>query len=152
MIEVLDQTEEASYPAGDAALWARLFAYIRTRWPARRVTWTVSGCGFFAFRLRPATLVSVTDADGGAVDAVSIPGGLVLPGGLAIVVCTVGAPIVPPDAQRAYQRLADYLAELEVRPGITSETVGGVAVVRNLGAVARALQLSGAADLLRPYR
>lgn len=151
-MDIIVQDEVQTFPDGDAALWARIFAYVRTRWPVRRVTWTVTGGGFFAFPLRPATLVSATDADGNAVDVTACPGLLVLPPGLLTIVADVGEPDVPADAQRAYQRLADYLDELEVRPGIQSETVDGVTVTRNLNAVARALQLSGAADLLRPYR
>jgi len=74
------------------------------------------------------------------------------------VTATVGSDDEPPEAVlEAFRRLAEYLADEPDRSAASSYSVnmGGAieeSYNRNPAWVARALELSGAADLLRPYR
>ena len=79
--------------------------------------------------------------------------GLMLNGGTHRLTYTVGTDDTPPDTLLlAYSRLAEYWAEAKADAGITSITDGDYAMTRSANAIARALQYSGAADLLRAYR
>ncbi|TQE95020.1 MAG: hypothetical protein FKY71_17400 [Spiribacter salinus] len=64
---------------------------------------------------------------------------------------------VPAAVSEAFRRLAEYLTDATDRAGVSSYSVnmGGAieeSYQRNPAWVARAMELSGAADLLRPYK
>jgi hypothetical protein len=141
-------------------IWQRLEAYIAWRWTARAVTWTVEGCGEWQPPLTPATIttVEIWQADDWQTVTLSPSpmGGYVLPGGTYRFTATVGGGDVPAGVSEAFKRLAEYMAGKAGKPGTTLETVsaGSVSLThrRSPSWMAAALQNSGAADLLRPYR
>jgi hypothetical protein len=174
-VEALKQVEAApsSYPdvpaglstaaaALDAdALWQRIEGYVAHRWAARTVVWTVLGPGEWTPPLVPATVTTAQRWTGSAwEDATLATGpldGLELPGeGPYRITATVGAGPVPAPALESYRRLAEYLAEGAAKAGASSYSyrLGEVeeSWQRNPAWTAKALQQSGAADLLRPYR
>lgn len=157
MTTIRDAHEQTAYPMGDAALWARIFHYIRWRCPARAVTWTIEGEGAFDPPLKPVSLVSSLEVwRGDAWEPLPVkqaPVGILLPGpGIYRVTATVGDATVPDAIQTAYDRLSGYMLELNTEPGATSISDGDYSVTRSANAAGRALQYSGAADLLRAYR
>lgn len=145
------------------ALWHRIEAWTAHRWTPRTVRWTVEGDGPWSFPLAPVSGAAVevwTVPDGWTardVDAGPL-GGFVLPNEATYrVTATVGLANPPPPAVlEAFRRFAEYLAEGEARAGASSYSyrLGDVEESwdRSPAWVARALQNSGAADLLRPYR
>ena len=168
MAETLTQDEAA--PAappvpggdgGDLAAWARLEAYVTRRWPARAVTWHVRGPGEWNPPLTPATVTLVEAFESGAwvevtCEATFLGGVELLGEGPYRITATVGDDSDPPDAVlEAYRRLSTYSAEA-MRPGVTRQSfdAGSMGVEREIDPrwLARAMQLSGAGDLLRPYR
>lgn len=163
----------ASYPAAPAGLstaaaaldadmiWQRIESYIAHRWTERQVIWTVEGPGEFVPDLTPATITAQEVWDGTAwitasLDA-SFMGGVVLAGdGPYRLTANVGSGDVPAAVSEAFRRLAEYMAEqperhgagrYELKLGEMSEGFD-----RSAKWVAQAMQLSGAADLLRSYR
>lgn len=177
MTDLLQEVEAipASYPATPAGLstpaaaldadmiWARIEAYTRTRYTARAVVWTVEGyegenwspplspvAFYTAEKWEDGAWVSVTLSDG--------PVGLCLPSdGVFKVTAQVGDGDPPAAVSEAFRRLAEYWADDTDRAGVSSYSVnmGGAiqeSYQRNAAHAARALQNSGAADLLRPYR
>jgi hypothetical protein len=61
--------------------------------------------------------------------------------------------VVPKTVQEAYRRLAEYMVSANAHPaGVASVTSGAMSLRFHRDYAARALQNSGAADLLRPYR
>ncbi|WP_197917310.1 hypothetical protein [Thiosulfatihalobacter marinus] len=177
MADLLQEIEEtpASYPATPSGLstpaaaldaemiWERIEAYTRTRHTAREVVWTIEGgegedwqaplspLGFYtAEKWESGAWVSVTLADG--------PVGLCLPSdGVFKITAQVGAGDPPKAVSEAFRRLAEYMADETDRAGVSSYSVnmGGAiqeTYQRSAAHAARALQNSGAADLLRPYR
>lgn len=178
--ETITQFEEipAAYPVAPdglsekagalnaAIIWQRIEAYIAHRFTARQVTWLVEGKGHWGFPLAPATLENAEKWDGEAWVAVTLAQG---PYGYCLddagpyrIVGDVGGGEVPEALQEAYKRLAEYLASGQAdnillgRPGVSSHTgkVGDLeeSYDRNPAWLARAMQYSGAADLLRNYR
>ncbi|WP_104018443.1 hypothetical protein [Roseovarius nitratireducens] len=164
----------ASYPATPAGLstaaaaldadmiWQRIESYIAHRWTERQVIWTVEGPGEFVPDLTPATITAQEVWDGTAwitasLDA-SFMGGVVLAGdGPYRITADVGGGTVPAAVDEAFIRLAGYMADVSDRAGVSSYSVGmGGAIEesyqRNPAWMARAMQNSGAGDLLRPYR
>lgn len=146
-----------------AALWQRIEGYISHRWTAREVVWTVTGPGEFVPDLQPAVISAQEVWDGVAYIPASLSasplGGVVLGcGGPYRITADVGGGDVPAAVSEAYRRLAEYLAA--DRGGVSgassySVNIGGdlsETFRRNPAHVARALQNSGAADLLRSYR
>lgn len=176
MIELLGQEEAtpSSYPDAPAGLstaaaaldnamiWARIEHYIAHRWGEREVVWVVKGDGDWLPPLTPCTVDTSERWDGDAYQSTTLdsaPVGFMLEGETYRVTATVGSTATPPaDVLEAYTRLAEYLAE-DTRMG---RQVNSMSV--NLTGAARyevsrpehwhgsALQLSGAADLLRRYR
>ena len=171
------ESAPASYPATPAGLsgpaaaldpvmiWQRIESYIAYRWTARAVVWTVEGGGLWEPPLTPATLTATDVWQGdswvGIALAPSPYGGLSLPSaGPYRITATVGAGTVPAAVNEAFRRLAEYMAggndHLD-KAGATSYSLnlGGdmeQSVTRNQAWMARAMQNSGAGDLLRPYR
>ena len=176
MAETTQQSEAipASYPTAPSGLstaaaaldasmvWQRIESYVAHRWTARAVIWIVEGAGDWCAPLTPAT-VSATEtwqnyAWATATLNPTAYGGYVLPGdGPYRFTASVGSGTPPDAVLNAYRRLAEYMAEdTGTFSGATSESsdIGPVtlSVTRNQAWMARALQNSGAADLLRPYR
>ena len=144
------------------ALWQRIEAYCRARWTDREVVWTVEGSGAWEAPLTPATLNTVEVWESGAwvecTPAASPWGGYDLPGdGPYRITADVGSGDVPAAVNEAFRRLAEYLADEPDRAGVSSYSVnmGGAieeSYQRSPAWSARAMDLSGAADLLRPYK
>ena len=143
------------------AIWQRIEAYISHRWTPREVVWIVEGPGEWVPPLTPATVTTVEVWTAGAWQAVSVDpsplAGFNLPGdGPYRITASVGTGDVPAAVMEAVRRLAEQLAKVDHAPGASSFVfdVGTVKISeeRNAAWAARALQNSGAADLLRPYR
>ncbi|PRX37909.1 hypothetical protein SAMN05216257_105122 [Meinhardsimonia xiamenensis] len=153
---------DAASMLNHAAIWQRIEAYCRDRWTARQVVWTVEGGGTWEPPLSPATVNTVEVWEGGAwvpcTPAASPLGGYELPGeGPYRITADVGGGEVPAAVSEAFRRLAEYLADATDRAGVSSYSVnmGGAiqeSYQRSPAWVARAMELSGAADLLRPYK
>ncbi|TPJ28022.1 hypothetical protein [Mesorhizobium sp. B2-7-2] len=145
-------------------IWARIEGYTSYRWSTRAVTWIVEGPGEWRPPLAPATITTVELWQGDAWTAVTLDpsptGGYTLPGcGPYRFAGTVGDnnSALPPAVIRAFQLLAEYMASNPGRPGASSERteipdVMTEEVSRAPSWMARAMQNSGAGDLLRPYR
>lgn len=176
MTRLLSEIEELpdSYPevtgltppaaALEDVAWQRVEAYVRCRWTPRRVMWIVEGPGPWSPPLEPAALEETEEwsraGEWGAAEAVGAPMGVFLRStGPWRFEAEVGggspAPVVPVAVLEAVRRLAEYLA-VEAKPGVTSEqaSVGALtyAIRRDASWQAKALQNSGAADLLRPWK
>ena len=176
MIDLIKQFEAvpAYYPSTppglstDAAaldasmIWARIEAYTAYRFTVREVVWTLSGDGGDEFHPRLTPIVSFVSHvwASSAWEAVTLedgPLGVCLPvDGIYRITAQVGAGDVPAPIFEAFRRLAEYLAPGEHNPGASAfkMDLGPMAneETRAPTWVARAMQLSGAADLLRPYR
>ncbi|KGB81969.1 MAG: hypothetical protein SWN98_04410 [Pseudomonadota bacterium] len=146
------------------AIWARIESYIAWRWTARDVLFVIEGPGDWRPNLAPATVSAVELWQDEAWLAVTLSpsaiGGYVLDGkGPYRITASVGSGTVPADAQEAFRRLAEYMAgaENEFSPSYSSLSLSGLggtqkAFERPAAHAAKALQYSGAGDLLRPYR
>jgi len=178
MAETLKQVETVTtYPDAPGGLsvkaaaidanmiWARIEAYTAHRFTERAVVWTVEGEGEWAPPLTPATLATVEVFEAGAWNSTTAPenafGGYDFPGdGPYRITGTAGAGPVPAPVAEAFRRLAEYLSgarDSTDEPGASSSkfSIGGTVdfeVTRNPAWVARAMQYSGAGDLLRNYR
>jgi hypothetical protein len=142
-------------------IWQRIEAYVAHRWTERDVEWIVDGSGDWTPPLTPADIVTteIWQADGWqAITLAPSPyGGFMLPGcGPYRFVGTVGGGSPPPElpeaVAEAFRRLYEYsrgIAE-QFREDAAHLKEGDNEVVR--GWTGKAIQLSGAADLLRPYR
>jgi hypothetical protein len=167
-----DEAIPANYPAAPSGLsaaaaaidpaivWQRIEAYTARRYAARAVTWVVEGPGEWIAPLAPATVSATEIWNGAAWEAVTLSssplGGYILPGcGPYRVTASVGAGPVPAAVSEAFRRLAEYFAGAaqSAPAGVRQETVEGVGSIEyDLAGVARAMERSGAGDLLRPYR
>jgi len=170
MIEILSQNEAtpASWPAVEgvtgaelATAWQRIEHYTAHRWAERQVIWTVRGPGEWQPPLKPVVSLTAEIWDGSAYVAATLdpaPLGheLTLEGPYKVT-ATVGAGPVPEPVTAAVQRLAAYLAAEDAAPGGArsySADAGQLSesITRDPAHLGRALQNSGAADLLRAYR
>lgn len=152
------------------AAWRRIESHIAYRWGERTVVFTVEGPGDWTPPLAPTTVTEVRAWRDDAWAVVTLPptalGGLSCGAETYQITATVGSTEDPPmDVQQAVTRLARYAAEYRwalptaaeagLKDGHLSNNVA-VALERpyteTLNGMARALQYSGAADLLRPYR
>jgi len=142
-------------------IWQRIESWVAVRWSPREATWLVTGPGMWAPPLAPATITAAEEWGSDGWAAVELPpspfGGFCLPGGHFRFTATVGAGPVPEAAQEAFRRLAEYLVARDPGPAGTSSYTLNVGDFnetwrRSPAWVARALEYSGAADLLRPYR
>lgn len=143
------------------ALWARIEAYTSWRFTVREVTWIVEGPGWFVPRLKPATVTtSKVWADGGYQDVTldAAPIGYALDCETYLIKADVGQTTVPAEINEAYRRFAEYLADdsyIGLAASSGTRNVGeslGVTSERPATWQAKALQYSGAADLLRRWR
>jgi hypothetical protein len=144
-------------------LWQRIEAWVTDRWSPRSVVWIVEGPGEWVPPLQPATIETVekwVGADYQAVVAKGSPGGGLELAELAHyrITGTVGEGPVPAAVDEAFRRLAHFLAAQERdKAGLSSYSVNiGGAIQeswrRDRQTVARALEYSGAADVLRRFR
>lgn len=142
-------------------LWDRIEEYIAHRWTEREVVWIVLGPGEFVPDLTPATLTLQEVWGGKAYSETSLDpsplGGVMLPAeGHYRFTGSVGGGTVPAGVWEAFRRLAEYASERPERHGASngSTTIGPISedFVRSAKWIAQAMQLSGAADLLRNYR
>ena len=177
MTDLLQEAEAtpAAYPATPSGLstpaaaldaemiWERIEAYTRTRYTAREVVWTVEGREDASWTppLSPVVSHTAEKWENGAWVSTTLPDGpvgLCLPShGVFKVTAQVGAGDPPAAVSEAFRRLAEYMADDTDRAGVSSYSVnmGGAiqeSYQRSAAHAARALQNSGAADLLRPYR
>lgn len=178
MVDILteDESEPTSYsdaPSGlstaaaalDAdMIWRRLESWIAYRWEERTVVWIVEGPGTFRAPLRPATITTHERWDGSAWGSTTLdaaPLGLAIPIGTFRLSATVGEDAAPPaPVQEAFRRLAEYLSESTMAgapSGVSSMKdvyADGTTVEFQVSPTwkARAMQYSGAADLLREFR
>ncbi|MGJ3230250.1 MAG: hypothetical protein ACFE0P_00455 [Oceanicaulis sp.] len=150
-----------------ASIWQRIEQWIAHRYTPRSVTFIFHSLEpkmLWDAPLTPISEASVQRWTGEAWEAVTLApspfGGYVTADrGLHQVTATVGADNAAPAAVlRAFARLAEYLADPAASPaGASSWSIdlGGAfreSVRRPDNWLANALTLSGAADLLRPYR
>ena len=166
MAETFSQHEAipAAYPTGDDdALWQRIEAHCAQRWTERSVVWIADGPGAWRPPLSPVSITSTEVWSGGEYEPVTLEpsplGGLYLPRyGPYSITATVGADNPAPAAVlEAFARLKAYCdADHGGLPGVSSYSVNTGQISeqfrRNPAFIARALEMSGAADLLRPYR
>lgn len=146
----------------DAALiWQRIEAYVAWRGSSRDVEWIVEGEGEWCPPLKPATIATTEIWSDDAWQAVELRptplGGYCLQGcGPYRISGTVGDDDadVPALILEAFRRLAEYMAALGFEDvGKRSESVPDIWQGEyDNRARARALQDSGAADLLRTFR
>jgi len=146
-------------------VWQRIEAYTAYRYTARNVAWVVEGPGEWHPPLAPATISTVeiwshraADWETATLDASPL-GGYWLPcSGPYRFTASVGSGTVPASINEAFRRLTDYLLADPGTAGATFDyrSLAGGALMerieRDAAWMARALQNSGAADLLRPYR
>lgn len=170
-----DESIPAAYPAAPAGLsaaaaaldsdfiWARVEAYVAYRWSARTVIWTVEGKGAWRPDLTPATVTAVELWENFAWTAETLNasplGGYELDGEAYRFTATVGDASpndVPAEVEEAWRRLAEYLSEPAGKHGVSSRTVelGQIReeYQRSPSFMAKAMQYSGAGDLLRKFR
>lgn len=142
-------------------IWQRIEVYTAYRYTARDVVWIVQEEGEWVPPLAPATVSGVEVWENGGWSTTTPPaspmGGYFLPGdGPYRFTASVGGGDVPAPVSEAYRRLAEYMADDPGRVGTTSFTdkIGPLeeSVNRAPTWLARAMQYSGAGDLLRPYR
>jgi hypothetical protein len=175
MATTLKQEEAvpASYPEAPTGLsteaaaldadfiWQRIEAYTTRRYTERAVVWVVEGCGEWLPPLAPA-IISTTEVWSRAglwetaYLAASPLGGFILPAtGPYRFVASVGVGDMPASVAEAYRRLAEYFAVVATNavPGVRQDATEGIgSATYDAGAVAKAMERSGAGDLLRPYR
>lgn len=143
-------------------VWQRIESYIAQRYSERDIEWIVEGPGEWVPPLKPATITKVEIWSSAEVyedvTANASPlGGYWLAGsGPYRFTGTVGGGDVPASVAAAWSRLAEYMAAKPGTPGATSERTraGSVEVEKSRSEswMAKALQNSGAADLLRTFR
>lgn len=172
----LKQTEGApsSYPAAPSGLsdaaaalatvaWQRIESYIAARYTSRSVAWIVEGCGEWCPPLSPATITTVEvwsragEWETVSLDPSPLGGFWLAASGPYRFTGTVGGGDVPASVNEAVRRLAEYLAQDPGDGGATSSRtdvtdIESVSLSRSASWMARALQNSGAADLLRGFR
>ncbi|NYT67710.1 hypothetical protein [Pusillimonas noertemannii] len=151
-------TAAAALDAG--VVWQRIENWIAYRWPMRTVVWMVEGSGLFVPPLADWSIDTIEKAGKTWEEAdlgYSVTG-IWLEGATYRVRAQVGSDDdLPAAVAEAYRRLAEYMAEVDCMPaGVTrvTETVGQLSSSMSRAATskAQALQMSGAADLLRPWR
>ena len=150
-------------------IWSRIEAYTAHRFTDREVVWTIEGRedDDWTPSLAPVTSVTAEKWESGAWVSTTLPDGplgyCVPSDGIFRVRAQVGAGPTPAAITEAFRRLAEYSAEIGDR-GLLKDAPGATSYSSNLGGeiqesfsrhaawAARAIQNSGAGDLLRPYR
>lgn len=167
-----DEAVPDSYPSAPSGLstaaaaldadmiWQRIESYIAYRWTSRAVTWVVEGDGEWLPPLAPVTVSAVDIWESDAWAAVTLSpsplGGYVLLDATYRFTATVDSGTVPAAVNEAFRRLAEYLAAKNRKPGVSrySMNLGDLSESYDTSLTwkSKAMQYSGAADLLRAYR
>ncbi|QFT62080.1 hypothetical protein [Roseivivax sp. THAF30] len=169
-----DEAIPSAYPASPAGLstaaaaldpepiWQRIEAYCRVRWTPREVVWIVEEDGDWCPPLHPLEVTAEEIWNGSAWEAATVfaspyGGYRLTTAGPYRFTGTVGGGDVPAAVSEAFRRMAEYLADDADRAGASSYSVnmGGAieeSYDRNPAWIGRAMELSGAADLLRPFK
>ena len=151
----------ATTPPHPDVVWSRIENYIAYRWTTRQVKWIVEGPGEWVPPLAPIDLVVSIDIWDGSNWQSTTPdsgylGGYCLNEGKYRFVMDIGNGSPPGAVNEAYLRLAKYMAETDKKAGASSYSaeldILKEAYTRSPSWMAKAMQNSGAADLLRPYR
>ena len=162
----VERLPDAISAADPAAVWQRIEAYIAWRWNTRPAIFTVEGPGEWTPPLQPAAITRVDlwiDDAWVQVSPRPTPLGGIFLDQVAVyrIEATVGEDAPPPGAvKEAFRRLLTFssgvLAFEGISGAVTSRSEKGLVSERSVeltsGWAAKALQLSGAADLLRPWR
>lgn len=171
-IDILDFLEEvAAYPdtpdglsaaaeaLEPAIVWSRIYSWIAWRWGTTVAEWKAVGCGEFVLPLTPATVTLAAYWSEQAGDWIEItpkagPRGVVVPAHSTwrITATCGGDESAPAAVEEAYRRLAEFMVSGNQAAFATSISSGDLSLRFRPDHAARALQYSGAADLLRPYR
>lgn len=142
-------------------LWSRIENYTAYRFTPRSVIWVAEGPCDWTPPLAPATISTVEVWSKAGMWETATPdpsplGGFFLPSiGPYRFTATVGGGDVPALVNEAYRRLAEYLAcaAVNANPGMRQSTTEGIGShTFDPTAIARALERSGAGDLLRSFR
>lgn len=148
---------EGDSPPNNDQVWQRIESYTAYRWTVREVIWIVEGSGEWEPPLAPATITGIELWQSNAWAAVTLEpsplGGICLPGdGPYRFTADVGGGVVPAAVSEAWKRLHEYTRGINDSFKTESAFISdeGGEMVRNW--TGKAIQLSGAADLLRPYR
>jgi hypothetical protein len=143
-------------------VWQRIEAYIAWRWTERSVVWVVEGPGEWHPPLAPATISTIEvwsragEWETATLDASPL-GGYYLPHtGPFRFTATVGSGDVPANVIEAFRRLAEYMASKPGKAGARQESIAAgsinISSTRDPAWLAKAMQNSGAGDLLRGLR
>ncbi|PRY86777.1 hypothetical protein [Donghicola tyrosinivorans] len=179
MATTLKQTETIpSYPSAPSglsekaaaidpgAIWSRIEAYTAYRYSPRSVVWICEGPGEWTPPLADTVLGTCEMWTGEGWTPYPLKqgplGGVLLYGeGPYRITGTTGSQQAPKAVLEAYRRYSEYMAEETGAAPATGGSTGGnikigdameLSFERPGNWIARALQNSGAADLLRPYR
>lgn len=154
-----DEPADDPLPALDWPMaWARVEAWIAHRWTPRAVVYDIEGPGAWAARLRPFTIETVeTWRDDAWTPETARPapdGGLILDCGRWRVTGVAGADAgdVPAPVADAVRRLVEYNQGVARSWWADTAEIQSGDTTRAAAWAARGLHLSGAADLLRPWR
>jgi len=153
---VVEQADDDEDPGTDQ-IWQRIESYIRTRYTTREIVWIIEGAEDEAWDtpLSPVNSYTAEKWESGAWVSVTLPDGPLgycLPSdGIFRVTAQVGAGSVPAAVQEAWKRLHEYSRGIADSFKNEAAMFGEEYGVKSNWA-ARGIQLSGAADLLRPYR
>ncbi|MAK61801.1 MAG: hypothetical protein CMK09_12545 [Ponticaulis sp.] len=139
-------------------IWQRMESWIAYRWGERAVTWTVEGGGEWQAPLYPATITTFEIWENDAWAEVSLTAGPY--GGLCTtegetyrITATVGTSDDPPAAiVEAWRRLHEYSRGIAEQFHDEFADIESHGRTRIAAFAAKAISLSGAADLLKPYR
>lgn len=164
-----------------AIVWTRMESFVSWRWHSRAVEWIVDGDGEFDPPLEPATITKVELWRGGAWGELTLVpsplGGVELDGGRHRITATVGTSRLSdlhPGVVEAFRRILEYLTQVpstsvtnDEGAALISDAVGvsqvsisrsvgddnsSVSIQQNPRYRAKAIEYSGAGDLLRKYR
>jgi len=164
-----DGLSDAAQTLDAASIWARIEAYTAHRFSDRQVVWVFEAGedDDWSPALTPVASLSAEKWESGAWASSTLPEGPLgycVPGdGMYRVTAQVGAGPVPAPVSEAFKRLAEYSVEISKdgfvsgHPSHTSHSHKitedlAESFARQASWAARAIQNSGAADLLRPYR
>lgn len=145
----------------ESMIWQRIEAYTAHRFTEREVVWTLLGDGGDQWHPPLTPVVSreahVWREEWVALSLLDGPLGIILPSdGTYRITAQVGGGDVPVAVSEAFRRLAEYLGDDLGTAGAssTSVAIGPIqeTLNRNPAWVAKAMQYSGAGDLLRNFR
>ena len=137
-------------------IWQRIEAYTSVRYSAREVIWTIEGeeGDTWAFPLAPVNSFTAEKWGNDAWVSVTLPEaplGRCLPSdGTFRITAQVGGGTPPEAVQEAIRRMHDYSISIVMNEPLTQPDERFPTPLPTYAA--RAIQLSGAGDLLRPFK